>query len=373
MSASVLSPPSLPDGTELLGFPVSISEIETKLSQFFTPASDEEPVSDDTGSTRASILNLALFSENTDQLTEDAHAIEEVTLEAACRSLLIHIDTDQPQPSAHAWVQAHCKMSDGGKKTVCSEHISFFLTGSSPGRVRNLVFGHLDSDLPLVFWWRGEFSSAFEDRLYSRFDKLIFDSDSWADPIEQFDRLIEAAESPVSHFSMHDLAYTRLNAYRLSISNAFDCPAFIQRLPHIEGMKIRYPKGHQMMAHYLAGWVATRLQSELQTTQSQSHRYVFTSPLLDADHFAIELEEVSDGEFATAIKVGDSIIELSRCPSSDYLRTRLMLEDGKVESEDWVPTRSDRDPALVTQILERGGRNRTMCSLLEMVRGMLRV
>ena len=80
-------------------------------------------------------------------------------------------------PGARAWIQAHCQINRRGEKSVCSEQISFFLTGRSPGLLRNVVFAHLDSDLPLAFWWRGEFSDAFEERLYSRIDRLLFGSD----------------------------------------------------------------------------------------------------------------------------------------------------------------------------------------------------
>src|SRR5690606_30772650 len=117
---------------------------------------------------------------------EDAALLAEVTGEAACRSILISADTRPQAPDAKAWVQVHCQIDRNGSKTVCTEQISFHLAGASPGMLRNIVFAHLDSDLPLAFWWRGEFSDAFEEGLYSRIDRLLFDSEEWESPRNQF-------------------------------------------------------------------------------------------------------------------------------------------------------------------------------------------
>ena len=125
------------------------------------------------------------------------------------------------------------------KKTVCTEQISFFLSGDSPGLLRNIVFSHLDSDLPLAFWWKGEFSDAFERGLYSRIDRLLFDSESWAAPRNQFLRLLEAQGDKSCPFVMHDFAFTRMNSIRSAIANAFDRPALAQRLGSINGITLR--------------------------------------------------------------------------------------------------------------------------------------
>ena len=75
--------------------------------------------------------------------------------------------------------------------------------------MRNTVFAHLDSDLPLVFWWQGELSDVFEERLYSRIDRFIFDSRHWSRPETQFLRLNAAIGDGDGSFIPHDLSYTR--------------------------------------------------------------------------------------------------------------------------------------------------------------------
>src|SRR5690606_34130559 len=84
------------------------------------------------GIARASLINLALYNENQEELERDASVLAELTSEAACRSLLISTETRHPELSARAWIQAHCQINRNGEKSVCSEQISFFLTGNSP-------------------------------------------------------------------------------------------------------------------------------------------------------------------------------------------------------------------------------------------------
>ena len=364
-------------GTELLGIPVPISQIDSSLAGLFTPEEDGEEI--DQGVTRASLLNLALYSERPENLAENAASIAEITREAACRSILICVDPTQQNASAESWIQAHCQLDPGGSKSICSEQISFVLRGRSPGMVRNTVFSHLDSDLPLVFWWRGEFSDAFEDRLYSRIDRLIFDSATWQNPRNQLVRLDEARRSGYGNFCLHDLAFTRLNSYRQAVSNAFDLPVLREAIVGIEGVKVRYPAPAKMSAMYLGAWIAAKLDAEFDRGYSTNRQFVFRSknPEFPPQIF-VELNEVQEpgAALAAAIKTGTRIIEWSRCTNRDYLRTRILREGTSpcnVLSEDWLPVRRKSDAELVTEILERGGRNRSLPSVLQTAAAMLTI
>lgn len=358
-------------GTELLGFKVPINDIERRLTEVMTGGEDS---GEDSGVTRASLLNLALYSEKPDQLTENADTIAEITREAACRTILICVDPAQEKTSPVAWVQAHCQSDKDGHKSICSEQISFYLTGCTPGLVRNTVFSHLDSDLPLVFWWRGEFSDAFEERLYSRIDRFIFDSEVWANPRNQLVRLADACQSGRATFCYHDLAYTRLNSYRQAIANAFDLPALGNSVAKIEGMKIRFPKGRRMSAIYLSAWLAHRLHSSLDRAHSSEGHYVFrsSSPGMPQE-IVIETTEVEDCHFAAAIKAGNYLLELTRCGEREYLGTKIIDGATGEGSEDWLPNPRKNDAELVIQILERSGKNRSLMQLADIVGELLTV
>ncbi|MDF1859479.1 MAG: glucose-6-phosphate dehydrogenase assembly protein OpcA [Verrucomicrobiales bacterium] len=371
MSASTAIP-DLP-AFQLLGQPVEISDIEKALQNLFLES--EDPDSGETsGVARASLINLAVYNENQDELENDADVLSELTSESACRSLLINADTRSGEPEARAWVQVHCQIDKNGKKTVCTEQISFFLSGDSPGLLRNIVFSHLDSDLPLAFWWKGEFSDAFEQGLYSRIDRLLFDSERWESPRNQFIRLLEAQRDQSAPFVMHDLAFTRLNAIRTAIANAFDRPAVVQQLSSLGDITLRFAEGYQMSALYLAAWIAERLGASPDSGPSSPERFVFSSPREGfPSTFSIRLEELSadrKGTVEVDLELKDARIEISRCQTRDFLRTLVHLHDCSTD-EDWLPARKLTDVALVSDILNRAGRNRTHSLVLPVVQELL--
>lgn len=366
-----MSTATLPDlpAFQLLGQPVPIPKIEKELQALFLDG-DEEGV----GVARASLINLALYSEDQSHLEEDAAVLAELTSESACRSLLLNADTSTPEMSARAWVQVHCQIDRSGKKTVCTEQISFFLTGDSPGMLRNIVFSHLDSDLPLAFWCRGEFSNAFEAGLYSRIDRLLFDSESWESPRNQFIRLIAAQQESSSPFVMHDLAFTRLNSIRHAVANAFDRPGIGGQMATLSQLKLRYAQGYRMSAVYLAAWIASRLGVAIDMSQSGPGRFVFLANRRGAPasvHIDIDpLDPERKGTVEVDFELSEAKIEISRCQTRDFMRTLTHRTDCPTD-EDWLPAKRLTDVALVSDILNRAGRNRTHSEVLPIVQELL--
>lgn len=367
--------PNLP-GIEMLGKQVELSRIEKELQELFVGDGVEEGSGESGGIARASLLNLALYNEDQTQLEDDAAALQKLTSETACRSLLIHADSTAKEINASAWVQAHCQIGGGGKKQVCTEQVSFFLEGDAPGLVRNIVFANLDSDLPLAFWWRGEFSDAFEDRLYSRIDRLIFDSESWESPRNQFLRLRDAEKSNPTPFVAHDLAYTRTNSIRHAITNAFERPGMGGRASDIQSIPIRFSKGNRMSAIYLAAWIASRLGENLDRNKSKADHYHFLGKGKNNRPDAFEvilspLDEDRKGAIEVDIETSRENICVSRCQTKRFLRTRIIGKDDGREQEDWLPVPGASDPSLVTEILHRAGRNRSYNQLLPLVRELI--
>ncbi len=368
-----MTSPTLPvlPAFQILGQPVEISSIEKELQELFMDGDE-----DGTGVARASLINLALYSENQEELEKDASNMAELTSESACRSLLINADTKSPEMTAQVWVQVHCQINREGQKTVCTEQISFFLTGDSPGMLRNIVFAHLDSDLPLAFWWRGEFSDSFEPELYSRIDRLLFDSGSWAQPRNQFIRLRTAQKESTSPFVMHDLAFTRLNSIRHAIANAFDRPAIASQISSMEGVKLRFAAGFRMSAYYLAAWIAYRLGMSFDVGQSSEKSLVFTSHRKNApSSFAVEISDLDEDRKGTVevdFQLQEARIEISRCQTRDFMRTLTHRADCTTD-EDWLPAKKLTDVSLVGDVLNRAGQNRTYSEVLPVVQELLTV
>ncbi len=361
--------PTLP-AFQLLGQPVEISKVEKELQTLFLPETTDANDPNAAGIARASLINLALYNENQDNLEKDASILAELTSEAACRSLLINADRKHTELSARAWIQAHCQIGRDGHKSVCTEQISFFLTGDSPGLLRNIVFANLDSDLPLAFWWRGEFSDAFEERLYSRIDRLLFDSECWDSPRNQFIRLTEAQAGSSTSFVMHDLAFTRINSIRHAIANAFDGVGIADKVGTLGKVKLRYAEGFRMSALYLAGWVASRLKGKLDLNSSTPNQFIYHGKKTE---FVIEvspLDPERKGSVEVDFELSGAKIEISRCQTRDFIRT-LIHRDGCPVAENWLPASGQSDPSLVADILTRAGRNSTHRQILPQVQELL--
>ena len=125
-----------------LGKEVAIADVDKELRLLWEA---------DKASNNASLINFAVYSEEKGAIIKNSELVQAVTREHACRALLVGIDRTNPDASIRAWITAHCHLSHG-KKSVCCEQIAFQLTGKATGRLRNTVFSHLNSDLPLVFW-----------------------------------------------------------------------------------------------------------------------------------------------------------------------------------------------------------------------------
>lgn len=232
----------------MLGFEVDIGQIDGNLRRLWE--------SNETAS-RASLLNFAIYSEEEGSLAANTSLISEFTRENACRVLLLEVRPKSEQAQARAWITAHCFLSNQDGKSVCSEQISFMVQGYSPARVSNLIFAHLDSDLPLVLFWRGSLAEHFDPEITQRVDRLLVDSATWQDPAREFTALEKAREK--HPFTVYDLSWSRAFYLRANICKCFDDLDARRHLQTLEEIQISHGPGHQMSARLLVGWFAHRL------------------------------------------------------------------------------------------------------------------
>lgn len=360
--------------TDLLGKEVSVKQIDRELREFFAS---------DTGYARASLMNLAIYSESEERVGRNTEIIQELTREHACRALLIVSQTGGER-KIQSWVQAHCNIGSGGEKAVCSEQVTFLLSGSSSDLVRNIVFAHLDADLPLIFWWQGELSEVFEDRLYSRIDRLIVDSRGWADPAAQFLRLSTARKDDGARYVIHDMAYTQSNQLREAVVICFDEPAALEEVNALSEAEICYSGGQRMTAVWLAAWLANRLGVELNSSQSSESCFTFERSAGSHKTFQITLSEDEGGEDGdcssppiskVSMRTGEEGAHFDIIRSEDgkgsIFWTLNRAIPGRPETSDLWPIRGVGDVGLVSEILMRAGRNRVMDELLPSVRSLL--
>ncbi len=246
MTTSTLSPSEVH-----LGMPTAVEAIDEGLHLLWEQNET---------AARASLMNLAVYSEDPDALGANTKLVEPLTHEHACRVLLIEARRESSNKHTEAWVTAHCSLGPNGEKAVCCEQLAFRMHGCSPGRLTNLLFAHLDSDLPLVLWWQASLTHGFGPDLYSRIDRLILDSQLWQDPQSEFARLLEIYKDRRQHFVIHDLSWARTLHLRLAIAAAFEDAYACQLLAKLEGITIAHAPSGETTARLLGGWLGERLQ-----------------------------------------------------------------------------------------------------------------
>src|SRR2546428_9579081 len=169
-----------------LGLPVEIGQMDKELKKLWQEGEGAK--------TRASLMNLAVYSEAPGSLEKNTQLIAKITENHACRAIVIEADCNAKENRVEAWVSAHCHISRAGSKQICSEQLSFLLQGPCANLLPSIVFSHLESDLPLHLWWQDEFPDPMDPQLWTWVDRLIYDSQTWKNFDAQM-RLVETAQN----------------------------------------------------------------------------------------------------------------------------------------------------------------------------------
>lgn len=347
---------SLDTALSILGQEVPLGRVDKALKELWGA---------DQARDKASLMNFAIYSEDPDSITSNTRLLGEITLQHACRALLILNLPGDPPPQARAWVTAHCQLYDG-RKSVCSEQISFLLTGGHANQIRNIVFAHLDSDLPLVCWWQGNLSEHFDERFYSFIDLLFIDSSCWTDPAANFDKLLQAHSENGARFRVYDLSWLRSHYIRTALATCFYDPLALAELPKVKGMVITHAAGHRVAGLLLAAWVGVRLKASLQT--------VAGGPALvlpEGQTIALEIKEGAGEEAleSVVLRSDDATFRISRACGSSYICTHVELPG--FTREHMLPADLPTDSALITNLLSRLGRQSLYLNMVPMLRQML--
>ncbi len=340
-----------------LGFEVPVSRIDKELRKLWEQ---------DEARTNASLMNLVVYSEKPGALLENSNIIRDLTREHACRAILVEINPAEPQPGIRAWVTAHCHLAQG-RKSVCCEQISFYLTGKVTGRFRNTVFAHLNSDLPLVFWWQGELSDILTERLVSVIDRLIIDSSSWVDPAASFRQIDEAAQ--LNHdLILQDHAWTRTWQFRLGVASVFDDPTAQQALTEIDAVEITFHPEHRNSGLQMLAWLAVQAQWK---DRHGSGNFAFESVV--GSSIEVILHENVDGPPLSSLilRAGDKSAVITQTAGASHVERRIQAAGYQVSS--LAPVDPTSPEELVALQLARGGKNSLFQKILPRFRLLLEV
>ena len=318
---------------------------------------------EDEARTRASLMNFAIYSENPESVQENMNLLEEITREHACRSLLL-LALPGGQTSARAWVTAHCQLHEG-HKSVCSEQMSFLLEGGSMNQVRNIVFAHLDSDLPLVCWWQGDLSANFSERFYSVMDMLFIDSSKWTDPARDFERLQNALSQSTVRFRVYDLSWLRSHLFRTALASCFQDATALAELSKLRRIEITHSRGHLLAGVFTAAWIAVRMKCTLNT----SGGIKLVTP--EGNAIVVSFHEVTGDEALQGITLASNkgVFTVSRECGACRVCTKVVIGDRT--HEEMLPADLVTDAALIGEQLSRLGGQSLYLQMIPMLRAML--
>jgi len=335
------------------GLPVELGKIDRELGLLWEESGDTK--------TRASLINLAIYTESPEAVEANTALISQVAREYACRAILIFANRAAARNEARAWISAHCHMAGKGDRQVCSEQITFQLDGDLVGSLPNIVFSHLDSDLPLCFWWQGAFPDADDATLWTWVDRLIFDSQDWSDPAVQFER-VRALHASEGRVVLCDLNWTRLLRTRFALAQFFDHAGALPHLSRIRRVEIVHAPGCRTVGLLILGWLAAQLGW---THQEILGRHTFRSAAGAEVQFALT---ASPGASLGACRLfsDTASFELARSENGEVFRAAMTLpECGEIHST-LSAGRDQLVDVLVTE-LSRGGKHPLYLKSLESV------
>ncbi len=338
-----------------LGIEVPVSSIDRELRKLWEQ---------DEAQTNASLMNLVVYSEKSGALVANSEIIRDLTREHACRAILVEIDPFEPTAGLRAWITAHCHLADG-RKSVCCEQIAFYLTGRVPGRFRNTVFAHLNSDLPLVFWWQGELSDILTERLVSVMDRLIIDSSAWKDPAASF-ALIEDAAEANPDIVIQDHAWTRSWQFRVGIASLFDDPVAQEALPGINQVEITYHPAHRNSALQVLAWLAIQAGWK---DRDPKNSFVFTSSTGTEISATLIEDPAAPPLGSVIIRADHTTVKVTQKPGASHVERQVQTDAYKAISLSPVDPTSPAE--LVAVQLARGGKNSLYQKILPRFRAML--
>lgn len=328
------------------GVPVEIGKIDRELKKLWEQ--------DDGTTTRASLMNLAVYCEGQEAMARNTEIISQITQSHACRAILIGTRPEAPESKVEAWISAHCHTGRAGAKQVCCEQITFLLEGKTCGLIPNIVFSHLDSDLPLYLWWQAKFSAKIDEQLWTWVDRLIFDSVKWENPKEQFTSLRNSLAKTKSRLILCDLNWTRLIDWRQAVAELFDSPASLPHLCKIEKASISHAPGYRSTALLLVGWMAAQLGWKLNSAEKNC--FTFAKNCGGPLRFEIREEGMHPVE-RLQLSGGSASYQINRDSGSSFLHEEIHLPDGHTYHH-LVPAGKDDIVDLFNEELMRGGKHK---------------
>jgi glucose-6-phosphate dehydrogenase assembly protein OpcA len=347
--------------TYSVGAPVEIGKIEQELKKLWQEGEG--------AMTRASLMNLAAYSEQPGSLNDNTQLVAKITQDHACRAIVVEADCNAQEERVSAWINAHCHVGHAGKKQVCSEQISFLLKGGCITQLPSIILSNLDSDLPFYLWWQGELHDPMDAQLWEWVDRFIYDSQTWKNFTAQMALVETAQREAKQRLVLCDLNWTRLDNHRFALAQFFDHPASHHRLAKISKVRIDFAPAFRSTALLFVGWLAAQLDWKISAAAKSSRELRFTET--SGQPIDIELRE-EDGQAVHGVTLtsGDVEFGVTYAKCGDLLEVSR-VQKGEKRIPQLMPAGNNDPVGLISEELMRGGPHHVYLNALNRVRDLL--
>ncbi|HTS17948.1 MAG TPA: glucose-6-phosphate dehydrogenase assembly protein OpcA [Verrucomicrobiae bacterium] len=283
---------------------VDVAQIEGQLHELWQLAADSEKDPMQRQITRACLFNFIVLAESDTATAHASDVISTLTSHYPCRAIVLSAGPGNASSELSASIAAHCHLAGTGQKQVCCEQIVIRASGESITHLGSAVLPLLESDLPTIMWWQGNFLTRMDlfRRLAAVADRVIYDTSVWPDPHSQLAGLLRAlTEHPRCSFT--DLSWTRLGLWRKLAAEFFDEPRCRAELLQIRNIDIVHGcgPGAGLRGLLCGSWFAAQLGWPLPTANARIH-------LSERD----DGDATSVGIISIAIKTGDATFSIRK-------------------------------------------------------------
>ncbi len=205
------------------GLPVEIGKIDRELKKLWAESGG--------AMTRASLMNLAVYSEAPGSLPRNTEIIFKITEDHACRAIVIGANPGRERESGRGVDQRALPRQPRGRQSRFARN-SFrsCWRGLPPDCCRTLSSPSSIPIFPFIFGGRVNFTIRWTRNLWAWVDRVIYDSQAWSDFRTQMERVETAQAEAKQRIVLCDLNWTRLVQFRLAIAQFFDHPAVASSL-----------------------------------------------------------------------------------------------------------------------------------------------
>lgn len=301
---------------------------------------------------RTLLLNLLIFAPDQASAGQARDDVVALTSRQPSRALLMVADERAPGPGIDAWVSIFCTTpQDNGAARVCGEQITVAANGPAILDLPGTILPLLLANLPTFLWWQAglPFAHPVFDSLARVVDRVVLDSLTFADPLENFAEVARAIREERFPAIVTDLGWARLTPWRSLTAQIFDPQAMRPYLNQLERVRVTYYEGSPALAWLFAGWFASRLEWKLASREVAGMRFEGGQ--------TIELATVPAGGetpgYFAAVELrarAGAVFEVARLPNHCAV-TRLNV--GGMQTEHVVPVRHETSAEWLGRELNR--------------------